>query len=98
MPRREERSIGAFNGDTNGYTRRSPVRKERIRKSKRELEEEAAKVLEQAGRIECVVSSNRGEIIADGQLNKAPCIMITISLRAHLKSFIQVLPIFPVYY
>ncbi|XP_045483132.1 E3 ubiquitin-protein ligase RBBP6 isoform X2 [Harmonia axyridis] len=60
MPRRDERSNRVFNGDTNGPVRRSPVRKERLRKSKRELEEEAAKVLEQAGKVECVVSSNRG--------------------------------------
>lgn len=60
MPRESARVIGAVSGEgTVGHVLvTSPVRKEKLNKSKKELEEEAAKVLHQADRVGCVAAEN----------------------------------------
>ncbi|KAJ8924285.1 hypothetical protein NQ315_007077, partial [Exocentrus adspersus] len=51
---RERVVVGAASGDGAGHPVASPVRKERLKKSKKELEEEAAKVLQQVDQLDCV--------------------------------------------
>ncbi|XP_017777541.1 PREDICTED: uncharacterized protein LOC108563391 [Nicrophorus vespilloides] len=53
MPREGARA-GALSGDGEGHLLRSPVRKERLSKSKQELAEEAARVIHQADKVDCV--------------------------------------------
>lgn len=54
MPRESGRIVGALSGDGTGHLVTSPVRKERLKKSKKELAEEAAKVLHQADKLDCI--------------------------------------------
>lgn len=50
--------LGALAGDGAGHLIATPVRRERLGKlSKRQLEEEAAKVLDQAESVDCKVTS-----------------------------------------
>lgn len=59
MPRESARLAGALSGDgTGSHFVTSPVRKQRLNKSKKELEDEAAKVLHQADRLDCISSAN----------------------------------------
>lgn len=60
MPARENpRVVGALSGDGTGrHFVASPVKKEKLSKNKKELEEEAAKVLHQADRIDCVTAAS----------------------------------------
>ncbi|KAG5888837.1 hypothetical protein JTB14_025232 [Gonioctena quinquepunctata] len=59
VPRDSARVVGALSGDgTGGHLVASPVRKERLKKSKKELEEEAAQVLSQVDRLDCVTREN----------------------------------------
>ncbi|KAK9886216.1 hypothetical protein WA026_015735 [Henosepilachna vigintioctopunctata] len=57
LPRSDERVVGSLNGDS--FSRCS-VRKQRLEKSRQQLEDEAAKVLKKAREIKCVASSNKG--------------------------------------
>ncbi|XP_074042526.1 uncharacterized protein isoform X3 [Leptinotarsa decemlineata] len=55
MPRDSARVVGALSGDgTGSHLVASPVRKERFKKSKKELAEEAARVLKQVDQVDCV--------------------------------------------
>ncbi|CAH0551686.1 unnamed protein product [Brassicogethes aeneus] len=58
VPREGARIVGALSGDGAGHLVASPVRKERLKKSKKELAEEAARVLHQADKIDCVTNKS----------------------------------------
>ncbi|XP_076259658.1 bloated isoform X2 [Rhynchophorus ferrugineus] len=58
VPHQSERASGAVNGTDAGTPVTSPVRRERIKKSKKELAEEAAEVIRQADKVQCVVNSS----------------------------------------
>ncbi|XP_018563253.1 uncharacterized protein LOC108904981 isoform X2 [Anoplophora glabripennis] len=59
VPRESARVGGVVNGDGASHLVASPVRKERLKKSKKELAEEAARILQQADQIDCV-TGNKG--------------------------------------
>ncbi|KAH1006746.1 hypothetical protein HUJ05_007451 [Dendroctonus ponderosae] len=61
MPRESPRVIGAVNGIDGDIVLTSPVRKERLKRSKKEIAEEAAKVLREADKIGCI-ANDRGPI------------------------------------
>lgn len=63
VPRDSARVVGVVNGDGAGHLVASPVRKQRLKKSKKELAEEAARILEQADQIDCV-TGDKGELMA----------------------------------
>lgn len=54
MPNETSRVTGALSGDGAGHLLPSPVRKERLPKSKQQLAEEAARVLQEVDKIDCV--------------------------------------------
>ncbi|XP_065169080.1 uncharacterized protein [Atheta coriaria] len=58
VPREGSRPLGALSGDGEGHLVRAHVRKERLTKNKHQLAEEAAKVLTQVDRIDCLSSEN----------------------------------------
>lgn len=58
VPREGSRVSGALSGDGAGHLVAAPVRKERLSRSKRELAEEAAKVLHQADTLDCVTADH----------------------------------------
>lgn len=60
MPREGSRVVGALSGDGAGHLVASPVRKERLARSKKELAEEAARVLHQADGVDCI-TRDQGE-------------------------------------
>ncbi|CAH1163539.1 unnamed protein product [Phaedon cochleariae] len=62
MPRESGRIVGALNGGgAGGVSPAFPVRKERLEgKSKKELRDEAARVLHQADRVDCVTDAGSG--------------------------------------
>ncbi|KAL3286477.1 hypothetical protein HHI36_000983 [Cryptolaemus montrouzieri] len=59
MPRLGKRVAVHSNTSGNGHLVKHPVRKQRLEKSKEELEEKAAEVLRQAEKFECVTSDNK---------------------------------------
>lgn len=58
MPREGTRVSGALSGDGAGHLVAAPVRKERLSRSKKELAEEAAKVLHQVDTLDCVTADH----------------------------------------
>ncbi|KAF2905482.1 hypothetical protein ILUMI_00694 [Ignelater luminosus] len=54
VPNEASRVTGALSGDGAGHLLPSPVRKERLPKSKQQLAEEAARVLQEVDKIDCV--------------------------------------------
>lgn len=58
MPREGSRVSGALSGDGAGHLVTAPVRKERLSRSKKELAEEAAKVLHQVDTLDCVTTDH----------------------------------------
>lgn len=61
VPREGSRVSGALSGDGAGHLVAAPVRKERLSRSKKELAEEAAKVLHQVDTLDCVTNADHGE-------------------------------------
>ncbi|KRT84703.1 hypothetical protein AMK59_2207 [Oryctes borbonicus] len=58
MPREGYRTVGALSGDIKTPPAASPVRKERLSKSKEELKKEASEVLDRADKLDCVVQNS----------------------------------------
>lgn len=59
MPREKVRVVGALSGDgTGSHFVASSLRKERLKKSRKELEEEANRIIQQADHLHCVTKSN----------------------------------------
>lgn len=59
MPRESGRVVGALSGDGAGHLQAAPIRKQRLSKSKKQLADEAARILHQADGLDCVVSDQR---------------------------------------
>lgn len=60
MPREASRVTGAVTGINGDTVLTSPVRRERVKRSKKELAEEAAQVIRQADKIGCIASNDKG--------------------------------------
>ena len=60
MPNETSRIAGALSSDATGHLIPSPVRKARLPKSKQQLAEEAARVLKEVDKVNCV-AKNPGE-------------------------------------
>lgn len=60
VPREPSRVTGAVTGINGDTVLTSPVRRERVKRSKKELAEEAAQVIRQADKIGCIASNDKG--------------------------------------
>jgi hypothetical protein len=58
MPREGSKLAGALSGDGDGHLLVSPVRKQRLSKSKEELVAEAARVISEVDKLDCISSEN----------------------------------------
>lgn len=65
MPREGFRTVGALSGDIKTPPAVSPVRKERLSKSKKQLAKEASEVLDQVDKLDCIVQNNRKFAISE---------------------------------
>lgn len=63
MPREGFRTVGGLSGDIKTPPAVSPVRKERLSKSKEQLVREASEVVDRADKLDCVVQNNRKLIL-----------------------------------